>query len=128
LSDLATLLRELRTLEQIQAALAQLSRRQDEARKAETVVLRRQLAQQLGILGEAGRTALSSPDDQQLYSDYRQRLSAMRTAIALHQSEWPAVSLDNAPEAYHVSAQRVLKAAQDFTPWAIAQVSARQRG
>jgi hypothetical protein len=127
MSDYKALLRELRTLEQIQTELTQLSTRHDAARKAETVKLRRQLAHQLGVLGNLGTAVLSVEADKQLYEAYRSRLSVMRSAIALHQAEWPAVTLDDAPQEYHLSAQRVLKAKQEFTPWAIATIATRAR-
>jgi hypothetical protein len=119
MADYKALLAELRTLERIQADLTQLAGRQDNARKAETVELRRQLAHQIGVLSELGRLTLNAPSDQDVYTDFRTRLSAMRSAIALHQAEWPAVALDTAPEEYLRSAQRVLKAKEAFTPWAI---------
>jgi hypothetical protein len=127
MSDYAALLRELQALEQIQTQLTEVSKRQDAARKAETVTLRRELAKQLGVLGDVGRAALAKPADAEFYNEYRQRLSAMRTAIALHQSEWPAVTLDEAPAAYLQSVQRVLKARQEFTVWAIAELKRRPK-
>jgi hypothetical protein len=127
MTDFKLLLSELRTLERIQADLTQLAGRYDEARKGQTVDLRRQLAHQMGVLSELGRQTLSAPADQELYADFRTRLSAMRNAIALHQAEWPAVALDQAPQEYLQSAQRVLKAKEAFTPWAIKIIGARAR-
>ncbi|NJS13266.1 MAG: hypothetical protein HC788_00195 [Sphingopyxis sp.] len=128
MSDYDALLRELQILEQIQTRLAHMATRQDNARKAETVALRRELSKQIGILGEAGRATLGQSADAEFYDEYRKRLSAMRTAIALHQSEWPAISLDETAEGYRLSVQRVLKARENFTPWAIAKVGARKGG
>jgi hypothetical protein len=116
MTDLAILQRELKAMNHIQEQLTAIAQRRDQERKIEMVKLRRMLADQIGVVAQAGRTALP---DQDVHNEFRSRLSVMRSAIALHQAEWPAVKLDNAPEEYSRSAKRVQKARDDFLGWVL---------
>jgi hypothetical protein len=51
-------------------------------------------------------------------SEFRGRLSKVRTVIALHQAEWPAVELDSRPDDYFRSAGHVTATIRDFIHWA----------
>lgn len=85
-----------------------------EARR-EIVALRRQLFNAFAALGPAYRSGGSGggTSDQ----EFDGRLAAVRHAIALHQSSWPAVLLDERTPEYLASADAVRGQIRDILDW-----------
>ncbi|WP_447725819.1 hypothetical protein [Sphingomonas koreensis] len=85
--------------------------------KLELVHLRRELA---ALIGTIGTTADAHPvltADPQLLREFRRRLSSVRTAVALHQADWPAVSSARDDPQYRASAARVTRENLSFAGW-----------
>jgi len=112
---------DLRTIivriESIQAELKRATSRTDHERKLEVVNLRRTLAIELGRLGEAFRDSPFTADPAKAF-EFRTRFSAMRSALALHQSQWPAVKLDQPTPEYFRSVESVRRTSGEFIEWA----------
>ena len=116
MSDFALLLKELSALEAVQAELAGIATRTDEARKHDMIQLRRKLALQIGEVGKVADTIFENADVA-LKQAYRDHFSRMRSAAALHQASWPAVRLGEDADQYHISAKGVRQANKEFVAW-----------
>ena len=116
MSDFARLLKELDALEAVQAELAGIATRTDDARKHELIKLRRKLAAQIGEVGTVADTIFANVDGA-LKQAYRDRFSEMRSAAARHQANWPAVRLGEDLEQFHASARGVRQANKEFIAW-----------
>ena len=116
MSDFARLLKELDALEAVQAELASIATRTDDARKHELIKLRRKLAVQIGEVGTVADTIFANVDGA-LKQAYRDRFSEMRSAAARHQANWPAVRLGEDLEQFHASARDVRQANKEFIAW-----------
>lgn len=112
----AEVLREIDTLERIQAELAGIASRTDEERKPALVELRRQLSAQIARVGTLA-DSLFVASDSEVTRAYRAHFSRMRSRAALHQADWPAVRLGENPEAYRASALGVREANREFVAW-----------
>lgn len=106
---------ELGALEALQAQLAAIAVRSDLERRHELIQLRKQLAAQIVEIGDACNS-LFAPDAASL-AEFRRRYSAMRSATALHQAEWPAVRLGEVDDQYRQSALRARQANGVFVNW-----------
>jgi hypothetical protein len=127
MSDFALLLKELGALEAVQAELAGIATRTDDARKNDLIQLRRKLALQIGEVGKVADPIFANADVA-VKQAYRDHFSRMRSAAALHQASWPAVRLGEDIDAYHVSARGVRQANKEFVAWtrgAIEQLKGR---
>ena len=60
---------------------------------------------------------LASLQDADLSQAYRAKFSRMRSAAAIHQANWPAVTLGDDPEKYQQSANGVREANRNFIDW-----------
>ncbi|MEO9133159.1 MAG: hypothetical protein ABI240_18380 [Sphingomonas sp.] len=116
MSDFALLRKELNSLEAVQAELAGIATRTDDARKHDLIQLRRKLASQIGEVGKVADTALANVDVA-FKQAYRDHFSRMRSAAALHQANWPAVRLGEDIDNYHISAKGVRQANREFVAW-----------
>lgn len=116
MTDLATLARELNTLETVQAALAGIADRTDDARKHELIKLRRDLSAQIAKVGEVAEPIFRAADPG-LNQEYRNKFSRMRSAAALHQAAWPAIRLGENIADYKASARTVREANKAFVAW-----------
>lgn len=87
------------------------------------VDLRRQLSEVIGDAGRAGHAEWPS-ESAQLMTSYRQHVSELRSRVALHQAEWPAVRLgtDDDHIAYRQSAVAVQDETAKFIKWVRAHV------
>ncbi|HWI85640.1 MAG TPA: hypothetical protein VNT42_04860 [Sphingomonas sp.] len=114
--DFDRLSRELSKLEAVQAELARIAERTDDARRHDLIVLRRALSLQIIEIGKVAEPifAAAEPD---MALEYRSKFSRMRSAAALHQADWPAVRLGEAVEQYMVSALGVRRANKEFVAW-----------
>jgi hypothetical protein len=123
MKDLSAQVREeLTQLERIQAGLAAIAGRTDEARLAELIQLRRELAQQINLMGQAAERYFTAIEDSDLMRVYRGHYSEMRSKAALHQANWPAVRLKDAGAEYQISARAVREANKAFTAWMRSQL------
>ncbi|MEO9131963.1 MAG: hypothetical protein ABI240_12215 [Sphingomonas sp.] len=116
MSDFALLLKELNNLEAVQAELAGIATRTDDARKHDLIQLRRKLASQIGEVGKVADRTLADVDVA-FKQAYRDHFSRMRSAAALHQANWPAVRLGEDIDNYHISAKGVRQANREFVAW-----------
>ncbi len=114
--DFGPLYRELSTLEAVQAELASIAERTDDARRHDLIRLRRALSLQIAEVGKvAERIFAAAEADMAL--EYRSKFSRMRSAAALHQADWPAVRLGEEVEHYRASALGVRQANKEFVAW-----------
>ncbi|MGH6616656.1 hypothetical protein [Sphingomonas sp.] len=113
----ADLARELTALEQVQADLAAIAARTDTDRRYELIQLRKALSQQIARVGQTGELIFGTDADPAVSQAYRDKLSRMRSAAAMHQANWPAVRLDEADDEYRRSALRVREANREFVAW-----------
>ena len=99
--------------------MADIAKRSDVRRRHDLVALRRQLTEQLWVLQPLVEPLFVGHGDARLLQDFRSKFSAMRTATALHQANWPAVTLDavESEEGYRSSATAVQDANQRFIHW-----------
>jgi hypothetical protein len=77
------------------------------------VALRRELADQLSQVSTHIESVVPLLTDNQA-RDLRQKFSTMRTAIATHQSNWPAIALDGSAPAYRTSVQNLRNSTKYF--------------
>lgn len=130
MANLSLLNEEVGALEQVQAELANIAKRDDEGRRNALVDLRRKLAAQIAKVGSIAEPAFAEVGDRELLETYRSKFSKMRSAAATHQANWPAVLLGERPEEYRASALVVREANKEFVAWmreAIAQLRDRGR-
>jgi hypothetical protein len=111
---------ELAALQDIQDSLASIAHRTDPERRFELVQLRKRLAKQIAVVGSACERLFATQADRQ--AEFRRLYSAMRSATALHQAEWPAVRLNEVDHLYRESASRAREANQIFASWLAAQL------
>ena len=113
--DCASALRALDELEKIQADLGRISERTDDARRRDLVQLRRAASAQIALIGQLAEPLFAdAPAD---HAEFRRLFSSMRSAVALHQAEWPAVRLDTGDEQFQRSSQNVRTANRTFVVW-----------
>ena len=127
MSDFALLLKELSALEAVQAELAGIATRTDDARKHDMIQLRRKLAAQIGQVGTVADTIFANADAA-IKQAYRDHFSRMRSAAALHQANWPAIRLGEDIEQYHASAKGVRQANREFVAWTRDAIAQLQKG
>lgn len=113
---------ELAKFRSMTTAIADIGQRTDEARKGELVKLRREYAEQIGKLSGAIEADEGLAANTDLRSEFRKRFSEMRSALALHQANWPAISMDENPVAYRASAMNVSKLQGGFLEWSAEQL------
>lgn len=114
----------LGAFERIERDFAQNSGQQDPDWRRKIIDLRRELQDGLVRI----RTALqaveeadgSTPASQKLAAE----LSAIRSAIALHQAEWPAVAIDTSNPAYRTAVRELRGATDEFRETAKAVTAA----
>ena len=115
--DLVGLSREVDLLETVQSQLAEVASRDDDQRRHDLIVLRRQLSAQIAAVGTIAEPIFAAHGDAEVQRSYRAKFSQMRSAAALHQANWPAVMLDERPDDYRASALGVREANRDFVAW-----------
>lgn len=114
--DFGLLARELRALEAVQAELAGIAERTDDARRHELIRLRRQLSRQIAEVGRVAEPIFAAAEAR-MAREYRSKFSRMLSAAALHQANWSAVRLDEQIENYRTSALGVGQANKEFVAW-----------
>jgi hypothetical protein len=118
--------RELNTLivklEDILGKIEAIAHRDDEQRKYDLVNLRRTLAETIGQLSEVGRCLSTALGNRELDEGFRSRLNRMRHAVALHQSNFPATSIDGLSADYKASVRNMKITNREFIDWAKKQI------
>ena len=117
MKDLSELVRELDTLERIHADIAAVTKREDDRRRYDLVELRRQLSAQIARVGQIAEPLFTRTGDEELAQLYRAKFSKMRSMVAMHQANWPAVLLGERPEEFRASALPMRDANRDFLGW-----------
>lgn len=123
MSQLATALRAVDELETIQADLANVASRTDDGRRNDLVRLRRRLSAQITLIGQTAEPLFAADPDG--HTEFRRCYSAMRSAAALHQADWPAIRLGEDDAGYRRSAHAVRVANQAFVAWLRARLTIR---
>ena len=95
-------------------AIEAIGTRTDKERKQALVQSRRQLSEQIGVLGPIIDQDPELARDIDLQRELGRRFSAMRYGLAQHQASWPAVIIDENPVAYRESAHSVQQKSQLF--------------
>lgn len=78
------------------------------------IALRGQLQDNLVAMRTALRACEEAGADAAACSDFSRGLSAMRSVLALHQAQWPAVAIDMADKAYQRSIEELRQASTGF--------------
>lgn len=117
MEQLAAIAEAVDALECVQADLAGIASRDDDRRRHDLVELRRIFAARIAEVGRLAEPVFVSLEDRDLVQEYRHRFSRMRSAAAMHQASWPAVSLSERPEEYRASARAVDEANREFIAW-----------
>lgn len=113
----AEVLKELSSLEKVQAELAGVASRTDAERARDLIRLRRLLSEQIGSLGQVAERYFLAAGDPGVTVQFRDHFSKMRSRAATHQANWPAVMLAEADEEYQRSARAVREANRAFVAW-----------
>ena len=90
----------LAELERILTSMAEMSKRTDDAWKKEFIDMRRQLQLQLTSVASAADQCAQIRSNPEAAAKLREGWTKMRSALALHQANWPAVKIDRADPAY----------------------------
>lgn len=97
--------------------LANLGSRLDNRRPQDLIALRRQLSAQLAGVNDLSETLFRASGRTDVHAEYRSRYSAMRSAIAYHQANWPATTMNAEQNKYFASARSVTSSCQEFIKW-----------
>jgi hypothetical protein len=116
-ADRSRLLEEVDRLEQQHSRVAEIAVRTDDNRQRDLIQLRRQLAECIARVGEAGERYFRGQPDQSRMAEFRSLFSTMRAKTAAHQANWPAVKLTEGSNDYARSAQGVNDAIKGFIAW-----------
>jgi hypothetical protein len=111
------LLHEVDRLEQQHFRVAEIAVRTDDNRQRDLIQLRRQLAECIARVGEAGQRYFRGQSDQSRMAEFRRLFSTMRARTATHQANWPAIKLAEGGDDYARSAQAVNEAIKGFIAW-----------
>jgi hypothetical protein len=104
-------------LEQHHTRVAEIAIRTDDNRQRDLIQLRRQLAECIARVGEAGERYFRGQSDKTRMAEFRSLFSTMRAKTAAHQADWPAVKLSEGSNDYGRSAQGVNEAIRGFIAW-----------
>lgn len=117
MGDRQQVLRALDGLEALFGQIGAITARTDEGRKRELVQKRRELSEQLGTVARLAETLITATSDAETVSAYRAHLSKLRSRMAMHQADWPAVKLGEETEAFRASARRMRETNREFISW-----------
>jgi hypothetical protein len=110
----AALRQALADLVTAEKGVAAVSDRKDAERKADLVKARRRIAEQLGVVGGLIEREPSLSGDDDAKTRITRLFSAMRSQLAMHQANWPAIRIDDDPVAYRDSAMAVREKVSAF--------------
>lgn len=124
-TDRNDLLAAINALEVTLRQSASITRENFEARKGEAIELRRRIAEHRTEIFSLISDGLDEGDSQ---SSFRSRFSKLCAIIALHQANWPVVSIDLQNPDYLASIREVRDAYASFFQWARTVLATRDRG
>lgn len=108
---------ELSTFAQIIAALAAIAARTDPGRRSELVTLRKKLSDHIVRMRDIGVQVFNDAGQPTLAHEFRSRLSNVLNLVAMHQANWPAVTIDDGNAAYRQSAAKLAETNRAFIDW-----------
>ena len=114
MTALEELQRAFDEFERIQSDITVIGSQPVEGWQRRLVEQRRTLQANIVRLREAGAACDGTGTGGEALAEYQQALSAMRTAMALHQAQWPAVTIDQESADYQRSQFAVRKATGHF--------------
>ncbi|WP_257557355.1 hypothetical protein [Sphingobium sp. CFD-2] len=103
-----------RDLEQLHREIAELDIDDERAWKKQLIDLRRRLQTQISSVGALVSKFSEFGVDRETARSFGNRFAAMRSKIALHQADWPAVAIDQKDPLYLESLANVRRANRDF--------------
>ena len=118
MATLRAMIEELIDTQRAMAGAADAARR-DASCKGDLVAARRRYSDHVLVIAKAldqDPTLCANPD---LAREFRERFSAMRSKVAIHQAKWPAVLIDSATEEFIASATAVRESNRAFAAWAL---------
>jgi hypothetical protein len=115
---LREMIQELVDTQRAMGAAADAARR-DGSRKADLVAARRRFGDHVLVITKAIDQDPRMRSDADLAREFRERFSAMRSKVAIHQAKWPAVLLDTANDEFIASAAAVRESNRTFAAWAL---------
>ncbi|HEU4960737.1 MAG TPA: hypothetical protein VFT56_10030 [Sphingomonas sp.] len=127
MEDLMAVSSAINTLEQVHGEIATIATRDDDRRRQDLVDLRRKLTASIADFGRVAEPFFERIDDPELRRQYHSKFSAMRSAAALHQADWPAVRLGERSDEYRASALAVREANRAFVAWVRAALAGLRR-
>jgi hypothetical protein len=101
-------------LERIQKTMAGLSMETGEEWKRDLIALRRRLQAQINLVGEAAERCDALRRGEGSGRSFWDGLARMRSAVALHQANWPAVAISPNDPKYQQSIANVRTANRAF--------------
>jgi len=115
---LRELIEELVNVQRAMGAAADAARN-DPGRKADLVAARRRFGDLVPVITKAIDNEPRLRANPDLARDFRERFSAMRSKVAIHQAKWPAVLIDTASDDFIASATAVRENNRNFAAWAL---------
>jgi seryl-tRNA(Sec) selenium transferase len=112
--SLAALEEALREFENTRAQIVRNSAESNPQWRQSLVNLRRTLQDSVAKMRAALSVYENDGGNKQYCAAFAKALSSMRNAIAIHQAEWPAVSIEIENPEYNESVQRLRATANDF--------------
>ncbi|MBL0923783.1 MAG: hypothetical protein IBJ12_04850 [Sphingomonadaceae bacterium] len=118
MSEIDEMLVLMNELDKIQTEIQLIGARTDHARKLELVNKRRELSVHVGEIASDAEALFKDTRLEHLQPEFNAKLGIMRHNIALHQSKFPAVNMDEAGADYLESARQVAASLRDFVQFA----------
>jgi hypothetical protein len=105
----------LTAFEHAEAEMLRTMKRTDAAWQKDYIQLRRQLQAHLTAAGVAARRCPEINGNPAVASRFDETLARLRSALAVHQTNWPAISIDLKDPVYRESVRKVRAASLAFT-------------
>lgn len=118
----AQIIAEIDAITAVAGRLAAIASRTDAQRKQDLITARRELAMRIMTVMTIGAEYRPLRDHPVHYPELRQRVTAMRAAIADHQAQWSAVAIDSDDAAYVASSSAVQAMGRELMGWIRATV------
>ena len=108
----------LSELERMLKAMAEMSKRTDATWKREFIEMRRRLQVQLSLVATTAQECDRIKGDPKALGQLRESMARMRSNLALHQANWPAVAIDPTNFDYTESVRKARE-----TNWAFVELA-----
>lgn len=123
MNETARIARAIDELERLENLFWELCHSKDGDWKRRYLELRREFQSHVGLLSGLEETWPGLTPDQR--RDYRNAFGAFRSAVALHQADWPVVKIAENDRAFDISFGHVKTASRDFRDLVRAMLESR---